>query len=349
MLLKKYLSQACSQEFSVKPKSGIDRGFAKKTVNITFSAAVSAAKKGLIPLVKQYVDNGGNINCTDDVGRTLLHHACAGGHVDMVRYLLEETNIDTSLYSNEGLKGMDFAFQEWHIDLIQFFTQWRAAKSMECGAFQQEIYHDALLRSFTTKVSACVEADPNLLFFIPFNTFLDFPRLPSFNECEEEQFLTSFSEVDAKANILYISYEPGNTKQLLLQAKCFSDELASLRTGVVDYVWVEHACIPTVDRLMRTQKSQMAVLMALLRSRWCLILPSPQKGACKSGSKMQAIDELDDEDTVSSNNQTLDPEPPPSPSQNSMGEIICTALSEHLDLARSQLEVLVCSVSQCSM
>jgi len=46
------------------------------------------ASMGNMQQVKEFVENGGDINTNED-GRTALYFAAANGHVDIVRFLLE--------------------------------------------------------------------------------------------------------------------------------------------------------------------------------------------------------------------------------------------------------------------
>ena len=55
----------------------------------------SAAESGDTDKVKTLLEHGEvSVNCTDSIGKTALHYACAKGHLGVVRMLIEQFKAD---------------------------------------------------------------------------------------------------------------------------------------------------------------------------------------------------------------------------------------------------------------
>ena len=64
-----------------------------------------AADYGNVDKARELLKHGRyDVNCRDGIGRTPLHWACIGGHVDMVRMLISEFQADTTLH-NQSVYG----------------------------------------------------------------------------------------------------------------------------------------------------------------------------------------------------------------------------------------------------
>ncbi|XP_011867191.1 PREDICTED: nuclear factor NF-kappa-B p100 subunit isoform X2 [Vollenhovia emeryi] len=94
---------------SPEAKGSIDILIAQKDVNIEantdlgWSPLQLAAKEGLYCAVRSLVTAGADVNSADmTYGRTALHIAVEGGHKDIVKFLLENTNIDVNKRNFSG-------------------------------------------------------------------------------------------------------------------------------------------------------------------------------------------------------------------------------------------------------
>lgn len=76
-----------------------------------FAKAVDAAFRGDLGYIKTCVESDDRyLDAVDESGRTLLHYAAEGGHVDIVRYLLENEAY-ANVEDNDGYYPIDAAVQ----------------------------------------------------------------------------------------------------------------------------------------------------------------------------------------------------------------------------------------------
>ena len=63
-----------------------------------------------------------NVSVVDDEGNTLLHWAAAGGHLEIVRFLLEN-GADVEARSRDGFTPLHSVAQEDHADVLELLIQ----------------------------------------------------------------------------------------------------------------------------------------------------------------------------------------------------------------------------------
>ena len=79
-----------------------------------------AARSGDVEKVREILECGKcTVNCTDSVGRTLLHYACLKGHVDVVRVLVSEFKADMTILTPFGWTPLHWACQIGHVDVVR--------------------------------------------------------------------------------------------------------------------------------------------------------------------------------------------------------------------------------------
>jgi ankyrin repeat protein len=61
-------------------------------------------------------------NDVTDLGSTALHHACAKGHVEVVRLLVEGSGVDINMREKGGMTAMDFAQRNNDHDIVDILT-----------------------------------------------------------------------------------------------------------------------------------------------------------------------------------------------------------------------------------
>lgn len=78
----------------------------------TLQEAGNAAAGGDLAMVKACVDvDPGYLTAADESGQTLLHYAAAGGHADVIKYLLSN-GADPNAVDAEGRNALTIALSE---------------------------------------------------------------------------------------------------------------------------------------------------------------------------------------------------------------------------------------------
>ena len=78
----------------------------------------SAARLGRVNLVKELVDNGADMEVTDELGRTPLHYATENGRVDVVKFL-GDNKADIHTKDKDGFTVLDTAILDGHLDIAR--------------------------------------------------------------------------------------------------------------------------------------------------------------------------------------------------------------------------------------
>lgn len=78
------------------------------------------------------------LEAPDDDGWTLIHHAVRGGHVDVVRYLVETAEeggssdlLDHVTTTEDGLEALFFAISDGHLDMVKYMAENGGEKMMD--------------------------------------------------------------------------------------------------------------------------------------------------------------------------------------------------------------------------
>ncbi|GAX83009.1 hypothetical protein CEUSTIGMA_g10436.t1 [Chlamydomonas eustigma] len=71
------------------------------------SALIIVCSRGFAPSARELLRRGAIVDITDKDGRTALHHACMGGHVDCVQALLQPPDPSTSKPARNDLRDKD--------------------------------------------------------------------------------------------------------------------------------------------------------------------------------------------------------------------------------------------------
>ncbi|XP_046550763.1 ankyrin-1-like [Haliotis rubra] len=79
-----------------------------------------AAEKGNIELVQFIVKEGGNMLLTDDDEENMLHIACHGGHVEMVKYILQESTVDLEATNKYGSTPQKVAREKNNKEVLNY-------------------------------------------------------------------------------------------------------------------------------------------------------------------------------------------------------------------------------------
>ena len=81
-----------------------------------------AALKGYTDIVKYLVENGTDINISDNEGKTPLRNAAFHGHIDIVRYLVEN-GASFNVVDDKGRTALGSAIFSGHRDLVKYLVE----------------------------------------------------------------------------------------------------------------------------------------------------------------------------------------------------------------------------------
>ncbi|TPX30503.1 hypothetical protein SmJEL517_g05946 [Synchytrium microbalum] len=87
------------------------------------SATTNSAGNGCINTLKWLVQQGANVNTPDDRGQTPLFVAAEGGHIELVRYLVEKCQADVNKPDNRGQTPVFAPTRSDNIELVQYLVE----------------------------------------------------------------------------------------------------------------------------------------------------------------------------------------------------------------------------------
>lgn len=103
---------------------------------------ILAAANGDLQTVQKWAAGGGNVNITSrDGGVTVLHHAAGIGHVEMVKYLLEN-KADYTLKGTGCGTPLQWAARAGHVETAKLIVQY-GANVNDTGPNDSTALHDA--------------------------------------------------------------------------------------------------------------------------------------------------------------------------------------------------------------
>ena len=84
-----------------------------------------ASSKGKTPYMRRLVEEFDYSPqlMKDGHGKTALHHASEHGHIEAVKYLIEECHCDPDTQDNSGWTALGYAAEEKHEDIVQYLVE----------------------------------------------------------------------------------------------------------------------------------------------------------------------------------------------------------------------------------
>ncbi|XP_018917605.1 glutaminase kidney isoform, mitochondrial isoform X2 [Bemisia tabaci] len=104
-----------------------------KVVQLLFSAA-----NGDISALRRHKLSGMDMGLSDYDGRTALHLAAAEGHLDCIKFLLEQCGVDHTVRDRWGKTPIEEAKQFRHVQVVQYLKQWADANPQEANKTEDE-------------------------------------------------------------------------------------------------------------------------------------------------------------------------------------------------------------------
>ena len=82
-----------------------------------------AAVFGHLDLIRGLISRGANPELKALEGSSVLHQAVYGGHLDVVKFFVEEIKIDVNVQQNDGTRPIMWAYQRAHLEVIAYLLE----------------------------------------------------------------------------------------------------------------------------------------------------------------------------------------------------------------------------------
>ncbi|XP_046567997.1 ankyrin repeat and KH domain-containing protein mask-like [Haliotis rubra] len=89
-----------------------------------------AGRRGHKDVVELFVKRGANLSLTDRSKSNILHYACAGGHVEVTKYILSQNTVDINSRRNDNRTPVMIAGRWGHRDVVELLVDHRANLSL---------------------------------------------------------------------------------------------------------------------------------------------------------------------------------------------------------------------------
>ena len=102
--------------FDILLDSGADLN--QPCLDLRHTPIMFAAEVGNMYCFDKLIEKGAEIDCTDEDGYTLCTLAAHGGNVEMLKYLLEDNNIDKNSIDKKGLSVLYWTVRGGNIEAV---------------------------------------------------------------------------------------------------------------------------------------------------------------------------------------------------------------------------------------
>jgi len=107
-------------------------------------ALFDAVRGGDLEKVKELLASGAQVDARDDDGWQPLHYAARGGHLPVVKYLIEEQGVQVDAKSTYGSQPLHFAAWHGHLPVVKYLVGERGAQvDAKDGYGRQPLHHAA--------------------------------------------------------------------------------------------------------------------------------------------------------------------------------------------------------------
>jgi len=88
-----------------------------------------AAEIGSVEIIKDFLERGADINSKDEYGRAPIHYAVIYGHVNAVKFLLEQPGILIDIKDNSDQEPLFYAKNNDHKNIESLLSFWLNSKN----------------------------------------------------------------------------------------------------------------------------------------------------------------------------------------------------------------------------
>ncbi|XP_046543239.1 ankyrin repeat domain-containing protein 50-like [Haliotis rubra] len=86
------------------------------------TAVMEAARRGLREMLHLLVNKGGDLSLIDDNGNNILHMACLGGNIEIVKHVLSQDVVDINSRGQYGRTAVMFAAEKGHCEVFDILV-----------------------------------------------------------------------------------------------------------------------------------------------------------------------------------------------------------------------------------
>ena len=98
----------------------IKLGALRVVENYTQREICDEASKGNLRIIKHMVNNGADVSYQNTDGRTALHASCRGGHLDVVKFLINQPGVNINVRDNKNNTPLTEAILNMHNNLAEY-------------------------------------------------------------------------------------------------------------------------------------------------------------------------------------------------------------------------------------
>lgn len=95
----------------------------RRGIEFSADAFVSAAGRGELAVVKLFVESGMSVETANEYGFTALHWAASWGHLEVVRFLVEDRGADVNAREARGWTALLGAARFGYLEVIRFLVE----------------------------------------------------------------------------------------------------------------------------------------------------------------------------------------------------------------------------------
>lgn len=110
---------------------------------------------GQIDLAQWLIDRGADVSSRDSYGKGVIHYSTATGDASMVRYLLQSHQLDANAKDQLGQMPLHIAIQRGQSDLFDVLVEY--------GAEVAPVFHSAIFEGEAPLLEKMIEIDPSLV------------------------------------------------------------------------------------------------------------------------------------------------------------------------------------------
>ena len=112
-----------SELASLRTENDIRRWKMYATEDEYFEMRYRAASEGRVDILRAFVHSSWDADLEDNDGLAAIHHAIMGGHIDVVRALVDDYGADVNRWDDDLQTALHYAANYGHVDIAKFLLE----------------------------------------------------------------------------------------------------------------------------------------------------------------------------------------------------------------------------------